>query len=1458
MFPKILRLLNSIAVLPVAFAWFSSSLLDAQATSSLVTTRITQAIDENSRVTLLGAQHPLANKTNDRGAAPDSMQLERLTLFFKRSDTQESALRKLVSDLHTPGSASYHKWLTPEQFGSQFGPSDQDVATVQSWLSTHGFSVTRVNAGRQSMEFSGNVAQFRDTFHAQIHRYAVNGETHYANADAPQIPAALATVIGGFASLNNFRPRSFGRKLGTAIYDPKIDKATPQWTVGGAQGGDDFVLSPQDYAVQYDLNPLYQAGTNGTNQTIAIVNESNINLSLVQQFRTLFHVLPTTNLPQVIIDGNDPGIDGVNNPGGTNGAAEEAYLDVEWSGAIAPNAQIDLVIAADTALQSGLNLALQHAIYGNVAPVVSISFGACETALGSTNLFLNALYEQGAAQGQTILVSTGDSGSAGCDNNSTQDYAVDGQTVSGWASTPYNVAVGGTDFYYSSWNQGSTAINNQLMTYWKSDSSGFVTSNSSPAVSLLGYIPEQPWNGSQYGSNINTGLGTIDAGSGGASNAAVCSSSYDPATGACTGTLSGYPKPSWQSGTGVPPDGVRDIPDVSLFASNSINRSEYPICSADGDCQPVSSGSTAQITEFSGTSASTPAFAGIMALVNQKYGPQGQANFVLYPLAAQFPAAFHDVTNGTNSVPCNITATSGTTSGGSASVVPPSRNCIAVSNPITVTDGFYGTATEGQIGTGTTPEYNAGVGYDLASGLGSVDANVLVTDWNKVTFASSNVTLTPSQTSFAHGTTININGAVTGTSPTGDVALMTDSTEPTEQSQTKFALNSGSYSGSTTRLPGGTYNIWGQYGGDSKNAASTSSKTLIAVSPENSGIVFNLLSPGGTTIAAGTGNIDYGTQILLNAVVAPSSQLAAKGNCLTGASACPVYESPTGTVTFADGPSTFNTAVINAEGFAEYNYPVAVGSHSVTASYSGDNSYNKSTAPAVTFTVVKDTPVIGFGASNQVSQTQFNSGQPTVLNLEILNGAAFNDPGINPSPVAAPTGTVTVSGLPGGTMTATLSPGTDPTFQGPVGLATVTVPSTNTTGNYTANVSYSGDGNYNTSSMSFPMQFASLGGLSTTTTATMSGSFSPSTTITITGTVTGQSGNPAPTGGVLIFSSGYPVKTIPLNVPTSGDVSTFSVTFNSRTLFQGANFVTVQYLGDQTYNVSAIALNNGNAISNPVSDFSMVPQAGLVPVSVGSQGTETINVSSTNSFAGAVNFTCAATTVTCSVTQSTTLAAGGTGAIILTIDAGSSVPAGDYNVSITGTDSTGRFIHTLAIQAAVSFKPAFALGSGGGITVTAGQSGTSTITVTPSGGFTGSVALACVFSSPSYGVGCSLSPATVNVTGGAVNSTLTVNAVSSNRALERPLNRLFGAGGGAMLALVLFFGIPARRRSWRTLAGVLVFAAVAGLGGCSSSSSNNNAGGKNNGVSANYTVTVTGTSGSVSTQITMVNVTVAQ
>jgi trimeric autotransporter adhesin len=1153
--------------------------------------RLTQPVNNDARVTLHGTVHPLANARNDRGAASADMQLDRLQLVLKRSPQQEAALRQSIRDMHTPGTATYHHWLTPQQFGEQFGPDDQDIQTIENWVESQGFQVLKVNPGKQTLDIAGTVGALQKAFHTSIHKYSVNGETHYANATEPQIPVALAPVLGGFVTLNNFHLRHYSHFLGSASYNTKTHQAAPQWTLPGGSLGNVYAVAPADFATQYDVTPLYNASKplNGTGQTIAIINESNINTNFVTSFRSLFG-LPAS-APQVIIDGNDPGIDGDNNPDGPNGASAEAYLDVEWSGAVAPGATIDLVIAGDTTLETGLYLAIQRAVYSNIAPVMSISFGECEQDLGSDNFLLQDLWEQAAAQGITVMVSTGDSGSAGCDNPDSETVASNGLAVNGFASTPFNVAVGGTDFYYTSASQ--------LPNYWNS-------TNDSSNGSLKSYIPEQAWNDSQFGSDLVPAAGsTISGGGGGPS---TCGNptldSSDTVVVSCAAT----PKPSWQVGTNVPADSARDIPDVSLFAANGGNDSAYAVCASDGDCQ--SGGNGVQVSLFGGTSVASPAFAGIMAIINQDYGPQGQADYELYPLFAKTPTAFHDITFGNNQVPCTT---------GSA-------NC-----------------TNGEL-TG----YVAGPGYDLATGLGTIDANVMVTNWNsRSNGTATTTTLTPSSTSFAHGTAINLTTSVTGASgstgtPTGDVAVLTDSPLPSQAAFEFLTLTNGKAtdSGDPT-LPGGTYNIWGSYSGDGTFAPSTSSKTSITVTPEASTLYLTVEGNLGGQLSNFSGQqVPYGTTAFLNGEPVPTSYYNCNSNCSP-------FTFATGTVTFTDNGNTVNTVAVNSESDAEYAIgTLAIGNHSIAASYSGDASYNKSTSqPAtVAFTVVKgNTQVV---VSSPLSS--INAGTPLTITavVETAGGGV------------APTGTVTFMAGSTNLGTSNVSP-----INNSFAVATYNITSAQSaalsgTVNLTAN--YSGDNNYNagtTATPLFALTIVSSAPLtaSTTTATASANTTSPSAAIVVSVTVTGKTGGAAPTGTVDLQSAGYDLSPGGIALTAgSGDTATASFTLDSSSLVQGNNAVVITYSGSTTYAPSQTTLS----LSNPRSDFSMTAQNPTLTIAAGATGTDTLGLGSINGFNASVGLACTAPSgLTCSLSPTSLTVSGNTTATLSVVAATTSSSA---------------------------------------------------------------------------------------------------------------------------------------------------------------------------------------------------------
>jgi len=577
----------------------------AEAPFAGATDRVTAYVDDNQRATLAGNRHPLAIAKYDAGSVAPDFRMDRMIITLLPDPAQQNALDELLEAQHDPESPSYHRWLSPEEYGQLFGASASDAAQVADWLQAHGMEVEEVTAGHRSIIFSGTAAQVESAFHTEIHTYKIGKETHHANSSDPQIPVALAQVVGGVVSLHDFysKPMHTGARL-----------PTPSFTTGGS-----YYIAPADFATIYDLGPLYQQSLNGAGQSVAIVARSNINLSDVRQFRASFD-LPA-NDPHIIVNGMDPGIVSSNEE-------TEADLDVEWSGAVARNAGIEFVVSKSTNSSDGSYLSAQYIVNHNVAPVMSMSFSLCEAALGSSgNNFINGLWQQAAAQGISVFVSAGDSGAAGCDSPSSS-RATQGRAVNGLCSSPFSVCVGGSEF---------SDANGSL--YWSASNAPGTQS------SALSYIPEEAWN--ESGSELW-------AGGGGASTI--------------------YSKPFWQTGAGVPADGKRDVPDVSL---TSAGHNGYLIYQ-DGGLYVVG-----------GTSAASPSFAGVMALVVQSAAVrQGNPNPTFYSLGTRERAGgasvFHDITSSNNSVP-----------------------------------GVAG--------------FNAVPAYDQATGLGSINASVLVAHWSDAT-----------------------------------------------------------------------------------------------------------------------------------------------------------------------------------------------------------------------------------------------------------------------------------------------------------------------------------------------------------------------------------------------------------------------------------------------------------------------------------------------------------------------------------------------------------------------------------------------------------------------------------------------------------------------------------------------------------------------------------------------------
>jgi Pro-kumamolisin, activation domain/Bacterial Ig-like domain (group 3) len=962
--------------------------------------RIVDAVDNTNTVQLKGNVHPLARAANDRGALPDSQPLTHMLLVLQRSAQQETSLRQLLDAQVTKNSGSYHNWLTPAQFGAQFGPSDSDVAAVITWLTQQGFQIRQVAAGKTVVEFDGNVGQVRNAFHTEIHRFVANGKEHFANVSNPSIPAAIAPVVAGVAALHNFEKHSYVSRNGLYRRFKNSGQLQPLFTFGNPAN---YALGPQDFATIYNIPQT--SNVTGAGQTIAIMADSNINLQDVADFRAMFKLpaylsgcTPPAPCVTVVVNGVDPGIQG---PDSTTDDEIEADLDTQWAGAVAPSASILLVVSQTLQANAGTNdsgagqvsqgvdLSALYTVDNNLAPIISDSFGLCEPFLLSAgNQFYSSLWEQAAAQGITVAVATGDTGSAACDPNTEVDpfAATNGVAVNGLASTPFNVAVGGTDFDPST--KGSSV-------YWAQNTSGDVIS------SALKYIPETTWDDSACALNYPSACDSVDqtesadisAGSGGTSNcvSGTENSSSGLITCASSGTFpnGGYAKPAFQTSL-TPADSVRDIPDVAFFASNGGPLATgtgvaYVVCESDSNPQDSTTptGASCNIstpyqdfTLVGGTSAATPAFAAVMALVNQANGGerQGNANYVLYNLAAtsgsyttsacqssvgQTPAAgcvFNDVSKGNDTVACDAS----------------SPNC---SNTAAVA-GAYGVllCTPTSISGGTTcsaldngtPAFNALAKYDLATGLGSINIGNLLTAWTTATRLPSTTTVTGVSGSNSVSTftaTVDVTGS--GTAPTGDVSLLfLDGSGNVLGTVGPYTLSGGSASVSTTLPAVGAVSVEATYGGNVTYAVSTSAPAPIGTTIGGAGLtaktVVNFLSQspstGGTSAPTQSAqNFPYGQPYILQIVVGNSSGSTCTFGPPNTKPTNPAIPCPTGTITLLDNGSplndfsngTTNVTKVNNIGIVEdqpINLSATIGSttpgvHKITATYSGDSNY---------------------------------------------------------------------------------------------------------------------------------------------------------------------------------------------------------------------------------------------------------------------------------------------------------------------------------------------------------------------------------------------------------------------------------------------------------------------------------------------------------------------------------------
>jgi hypothetical protein len=1124
----------------------------ACAQTAMSQTRIVNTIKNEERVAVRGTTSSLLAKSVDTGRMAGGQNLGRMLLLLAPTAEQEQAAEELITALHDPSLPSYHKWLTPTEFGQRFGVADSDAAQVQQWLQGQGLTVHEVSQSRRFIVFSGSASQVEGAFSTEMRTYTYkhNGKdlSFISNSTDIQIPAALQPVVRGVVRLHS-DPRMSEVVKGGNVH---FNKSTGKFEAGGGH-----YLTPADFAKIYNVQPLYDAGIDGTGQTIAIVGRSNIDVQNVRDFRTQLGM--PANDPQVIINGDDPNQVASDMP--------EAMLDVTWSGAVAPKATIKFVVSQSN-FADGIDASAAYIVDHNLAPVMSTSYGSCEQTLGPVqSAFYNSLWKQAAAQGITSFVSSGDSGGAGCD--APQGSYASGVAVNGIASTAYNIAVGGTQF-------DDTA---NPSAYWNS------TADPTTGLSALGYIPEKVWNESS-----NDPMAVLLLGGGG-------------------GVSTLYAKPNWQAATGVPNDGKRDVPDFSLTAAVHDG---YLVC-LFGSC---SSGQ--YFYSFGGTSASSPAAAGIMALVNQKMGgqPQGMANYVFYRLAA-IPGVYHDITKGDNKVPD--------------------------------ANGQY------------TVGYAAGTGYDLATGLGSFDANALVNNWQTAAKAAGSTTtlaLGTGQTlPVVHGTpipfniTVKCSGSGACASATGLVTLQATDASGNVADAGVAQLKAGTPSSvtfSTTTVPGGTYNVTARYSGDGTYYSSTSSPVSVTVTPEPSQTIVGTIGGGSFTTAsvslkyaeslplaivvAGKSGSGYPTgQMTLLADNQPTVTLGAFGqktsnlilnygekSTLLALGNLPASQSSTVAFLPSCVPDPTNSSLCLPPNL------LTVGAHQLQASYPGDTSFASSQG-SYNFTVTKaDSAIVDF----------FPVGSP-VVNIPVqLAGqiALIETSGVWCAPY-------------GGTMTVTDLTGPTPVVLTPVPVAVSTqycdsygINVTFTTpGTHVLKLNFSGDNNVNpaTSGLYYlpvTTNAASSTSLSADLSTAMAGS-----PVTLTATVVTPVAQHQPTGQTVTFLDGTTtVGTATLGNPVNFGGGSYGLTAQLvvTTLSGGPHNLIAKYAGDAVLTASD---SSSSPVIVSIMDYTVQGAPATLTIKDGLTGTATLSVFPLGGFSQAVQFSCGTlpAKVSCAFSQST-------------------------------------------------------------------------------------------------------------------------------------------------------------------------------------------------------------------------------
>ena len=1001
---------------------------------------IVDKLDRSQIVPTTGALSRTAGQYEDLGKVSDSLLIEHVQILLRRPVERQAAFDAFVEALHTKGSPSYHRWLAPASVGEEFGPSSADLATVRSFLESEGFAVNYVGTGGFYIDFTGTAAQLQHAFHTELHNYKLlNGETAFAATRQASIPAALAPAVAGVVSLSTIHTAVMNHEKRVA---PASSAASG--TAGGVAPQDDPVLSgttyyavgPQDFYKIYSENSVLSGGTTGSGVTIALLEETNINTADVTTFRTTYNVVP--NAPPSLVVEHGYGANTCNNPGITSkGEESEAILDTEWAGAVAPGANL-LFMSCPVGTNLGVVYSAEAVVDNNLADIMSLSYGDYEgdTAYGNVDALIANLWEQAASQGETVVVSAGDSGPAVADGNLGNRSSINGVTANLYSSTAWNVSAGGTDFM-DTYNGGAGDPGYGNSKYW-------AASDSSGKLSALSYIPEMPWNDTCASSVYNAYYfyPAIPA-----APTSFCGTFAKNSTNAAVSIVAGSggpsverARPAWQAPNavyGIPAstgtNAFRLQPDVSLFAADGLWAHFLEYYQSDDAVNDYAGG----------TSFVAPQLAGLFALIKQSTGERlGQPDYVLYDMAA----IEYGSTSPTNA--CNGSGASGT--GTTAST--PSSSCIFYDVQVgnnSVTCGPYRAAyvdcdrlstaktygildSNGNFTADNTDPiiaYSTGTGYDMATGLGSVNIANLISNWQSQTqgaLFTPTVALTPATTTYTYGAppaSITYKSIVSGSGslPTGTVSFSGSpiigaigspvtlvpvaacSTGGTVGTGTGNCYESASqtYAPSATAVSAGSYTITASY------APPATNENYVAGSGTAS-IVVNKQLPG-LSVTAPTSAVTYNTA---NVTITAKLTFTGSGLLPTTASLVSFQVGSLGTYT---ATCSGTSSPITCSYVLPLGTAVSSGTYAITAQYAGDVNYGTVSASG-TLTYGIASTIAGFAVASPqhtmyptISSPAATSNSNGAFTYSVLSGPATYQGLVSGKPTFQLTGTGSVT-----------------------------------------------------------------------------------------------------------------------------------------------------------------------------------------------------------------------------------------------------------------------------------------------------------------------------------------------------------------------------------------------------------------------------------------------------------------